>query len=110
MCSFFFIYFLKKVILTSSRENKGIDDLWKMLVEYKNTMIENNEFYPKRQKQVKLWFWTHLKENLLDILLSKPALKEKLEKLEKEVVNGNITPGQASDMLIEDFNKNMIKS
>lgn len=68
-------------------------------------MIEKDEFFPKRQNQVKLWFWTHLRENLLDILLSKPELKLKLKKLESEVVAGNITPGQASDALITDFNK-----
>jgi LAO/AO transport system kinase len=81
-----------------------------MLVEYRDVMLENNEFYAKRQTQVRSWFWTHLKENLLDILLSKPALKSKLKELEDEVVAGNITPGQASDLLIEDVNQNLVKN
>jgi LAO/AO transport system kinase len=80
-----------------------------MLIEYKDVMLENNEFYSKRQAQVRAWFWTHLKENLLDILLSKPALKTKLQTLENEVVAGNMTPGQASDLLIEDVNQNLVK-
>jgi LAO/AO transport system kinase len=86
-------FWTPQVILTSSRENIGIDSLWKLLCEFKESMFENNLFYSKRQKQVQLWFWTHLKENLLDILLSKPALKHKLEQLESEVLYGNITPG-----------------
>jgi hypothetical protein len=50
--------------------------------------MENNEFYLKRQLQLKLWFWTHLKENLLEALLSKPDMRKKLEHLENQVLNG----------------------
>ena len=96
--------------MTSSLDNKGIDEMWKLLLEYRDVMLENSEFYKKRQKQMRLWFWSHLKENLLDILLSKPALKSKLGELESEVVAGNITPGQASDLLIEEFNRNILKN
>lgn len=98
-----------KVILTSAVQKKGMDDLWNLLCEYKETMLENDEFFPKRQSQVKLWFWTHLKENLLETLLSRKELRTKLEKLETEVVSGNMTPGQASDILISDFNQHMPK-
>lgn len=72
-------------------------------------MMENKEFYEKRESQLKLWFWTHLKENFLDMLLSKPYIKAKLESLEREVIEGNITPGQASDIIIKDFS-NVLKS
>jgi hypothetical protein len=37
------------------------------------------------------------------MLLSKPYIKKKLELLEDEVIKGNITPGQASDLIIKDF-------
>jgi hypothetical protein len=66
-------------------------------------MLNNKEFFEKRETQLKLWFWTHLKENFLEVLLSKPYIKKKLELLENEVINGNITPGQASDLIIDDF-------
>jgi LAO/AO transport system kinase len=89
-------------VLTSSRENKGIDELWKLLVEYKGIMLEKDEFYEKRQAQVRSWFWTHLKENLLEVLLSKPAVRARLDELETQVVLGSLTPGQASDALIAD--------
>ena len=78
--------------------------MWKVLSEYKELMIEKNEFYKKRELQLKLWFWTHFKENLLDILLNKPQIKNTLNKLETEVIEGKITPGQASDILIQDLN------
>ncbi|CAF0758840.1 unnamed protein product [Brachionus calyciflorus] len=98
-----------RVILTSSREKTGIDELWKLLCEYKQTMLDNNEFYQKRQDQVKLWFWTHLKDNLLETLLSKKYLKDKIAKLEAEVIAGNMTPGQANDILINEFNNQISK-
>jgi LAO/AO transport system kinase len=91
--------------MTSSAENKGIDDLWKLICEYRDIMVSKNEFFLKREQQMKMWFWTHLKENLLDIILSREEFKSELEKLERQVVQGLITPGQASDCLIDLFNK-----
>lgn len=95
--------------MTSAAQNKGIDELWKLLCEFKESMLEHNEFFKKRERQMRLWFWTHLRENLLEIILSRKEIKAKLDELEAEVVTGNITPGQASDILVEFFNKNMIK-
>lgn len=83
--------------------------MWKILCEYKETMLEHQEFFKKREAQMRMWFWTHLRENLLEIILSSSELKNKLAELESEVIAGNITPGQASDILIDHFNKNMIK-
>ena len=80
-----------------------------MLAEFQNTMLENKQFYEKRKKQLALWFWTHLRENLLDILLSKPGMKKKLDELENDVVSGAITPGQANDILINEFNELIFK-
>ena len=95
--------------MTSSAQNTGIDDLWKLLCEYKETMLEHNEFFKKRELQMRMWFWTHLRENLLEIILARPELKNKLNELENQVVSGSITPGQASDILVDHFNKNIIK-
>ena len=75
-------------MLTSSSENIGIDDLWSKLTDFKKIMIENNEFYLKRQNQLKLWFWTHLKENLLESLLQKKEMRNQLQFLETQVING----------------------
>lgn len=98
-----------RVILTSAAQNKGIDDLWNLLSKFKSTMLENNLFYAKREEQLSLWFWTHLRENLLDILLSNPRLNLKVKELEEDVIAGNITPGQASDILIGEFSRNNFK-
>jgi LAO/AO transport system kinase len=98
------------VILTSSAQNKGIDQLWSLLTEFQSAMVENDQFYEKRKKQLALWFWTHLRENLLEILLSKAGMKTKLDILENDVMQGRITPGQASDILIEEFNELVTKN
>ncbi len=67
-------------------------------------MLENEKFYETREKQLKLWFHRHLKENLFDILFADVSMKEKLDTLEKQVISGELTPGQASDMLINKSN------
>ena len=42
-----------QVILTSAAEKTGIDELWKLLQEYQDTMLEHNEFFAKREYQLK---------------------------------------------------------
>ena len=66
-------------------------------------MLEKEAFYTKRQNQMKQWFWTHLRENLLDALLSDRELNKKLCFLEGEVMSGTMTPGQASDLITKEF-------
>ena len=98
-----------RIVLTSSATNFGIEDLWKCLLEFKEVALTKGELFSKRESQLRLWFWTHLKENMLDILLSKSEFKRKLNELESRVVKGLMTPGQASDILIEEFMQRIIK-
>ena len=89
--------------MTSAFTKKGISELWDILCDYRNLMENDNEIESKRQRQLKLWFWTHLKENLVDKILAIEELKFELEKLEQQVVAGTITPGQAADCIINKF-------
>jgi LAO/AO transport system kinase len=90
-------------VLTSAYTKKGIDDLWVSLSDYREVMQQSNEFERKRQLQLKSWFWTHLKENLIDKILGIEDLKNELEMLEEKVVKGTITPGLAAECIIEKF-------
>ena len=90
-------------MLTSAFTKKGIDELWQSLINYHDEMEKYNEIEKKRQLQLKLWFWTHLKENLLEKILAIEDLKVELELLEQRVVLGSITPGQAAECIIKKF-------
>lgn len=98
-----FSFWSPKVILTSAVSKKGVDELWKTLWEYQQIMSKHNELTRKRQYQLKLWFWTHLKENLTEKFLSIPKIKSELDKLESQVLDGSITPGLASDYLVNKY-------
>lgn len=90
-------------MLTSAYTKLGIDELWKSLCEFRDVMQKNDEINKKRQNQLKMWFWTHLKENLIEKFLQIEELKSELDKLENDVLNGSITPGQASDYLVDKY-------
>jgi hypothetical protein len=66
-------------------------------------MRKNNEIDRIRQKQLNQWFWVHLKEDLIEKLMQIEELKHDVSKLEIEVGNGTMTPGQASDFIIKKF-------
>ena len=90
-------------MLTSAYTKKGISDLWDSLCDYRFIMQQHNEFEKKRQLQLKSWFWTHLKENLIDKILEIEDLKNELAMLEEKVVLGRITPGLAAECIIKKF-------
>jgi len=96
-------FWIPKVVLTSAYTKLGIDELWNNLCEFRDLMQKNDELNKKRQNQLKLWFWTHLKENLIEKFLQIKELKSELDKLENDVLNGSITPGQASDYLVDKY-------
>ncbi len=92
-------------MLTSATTNKGIEDLWSTLCNFKDVINKNNEISRIRQKQLKQWFWVHLKEDLINKLMQIDELKSDIKNLEIQVQNENLTPGQASDLIIKMFIK-----
>jgi putative protein kinase ArgK-like GTPase of G3E family len=87
----------------------GIEDLWSALCDFRDTMNNKNEISRIRKQQLHEWFWIHLKEDIISKIMQKEDLKSDLKKLEKDIANEKITPGQASDYLIKKFIKKNMK-
>ena len=98
-----------KVCLVSSKLGTGLDEVWKKLNEFKNVLIENDEFHKRRAYQRKTWMWSYINNRLLDIFNDHYAVKTQRESLETHVINQTLSPGEASDMLINEFLKNYKK-
>lgn len=92
-----------RVCLVSSKTGAGLDEAWEKLTNFKNALLENEEFHRRRSNQRKKWMWNYIQIRLLDMFNEHHTVKAKREKLETLVVNQNLSPGDASDELISEF-------
>ncbi|OWF37250.1 Methylmalonic aciduria type A-like [Mizuhopecten yessoensis] len=89
----------------SSLHNDGIEDLWTMMGTFKNAMIDSKEFSNKRQMQKRIWMWNYIRDNIMDLFRSHKSVKSKITEVERQVVDGVISPGTAADLLLQEFIK-----
>ncbi|GFQ71540.1 methylmalonic aciduria type A homolog, mitochondrial [Trichonephila clavata] len=91
------------VLCVSSRTNEGIPDLWIDMLEFKSILMESGDLELQRKKQYSMWMWIHIEYNLLNAFKKHPDIKTLVSDIEKQVQDGVITPGQASDILLKKF-------
>ena len=95
-----------KVMLCSALENKGIKDIWKLILEYKTKTTENNYFETNRTKQNKFWLIQTIENELKRSFFNKKEIKEALEAQLKLIETNKTTPFAAADYLLR-LNKSL---
>jgi len=84
----------------SSKTGEGLEDLWKLMLDFRDKMTESGEFRDRRTQQLKVWMWTQVNANLLDLFYAQVG--ERLARqMEQRVMQNELTPGDAADELIE---------
>jgi LAO/AO transport system kinase len=94
-----------KVLLCSSVEQSGIEEVWKTVREFERVMRASGEWEARRRAQRRAWFETILIEHLLrDFQASEDVQREK-RRLLGELEAQRITPGDAADALVRVFER-----
>ncbi|GIY14823.1 methylmalonic aciduria type A homolog, mitochondrial [Caerostris extrusa] len=91
------------VLCVSSQTKEGISDLWEDMQQFQSILYESSDLELQRKKQYGLWLWIHIEYNLLNAFKKHPEIKMLVTDIEKQVQEGVITPGQASDILLKKF-------
>lgn len=65
----------------------------------------SDDFFKKRGEQRTVWMWTHLQEEMRSMLLEDPRLQKIISSLLRQVSEGSVTPGAASDKIIASLRK-----
>ena len=94
---------ITRVLTCSSYENKGISEIWETISSFMNHCITNNHFEENRKKQARFWLHESIQEQLGSHFYKHPKIKAKLNNLEKEVVNGELSPFVAAQQLLNLF-------
>ncbi|XP_075055245.1 methylmalonic aciduria type A protein, mitochondrial [Mixophyes fleayi] len=94
-----------QVTRISARSGEGIQELWKKMIEFQNTMLTSGELITRRRSQQKVWMWSLIQENVLLHFRNHHAVKHQIPLLEDQVVAGVLSPGLAADILLKAFSE-----
>lgn len=90
-----------KILMISALENKGIDQLWDLILQFEKTVKSSAYFETNRKNQNLQWFHDYLFNNLLEIFTSNPELNKIYTEVLEKVKNGNMSLYEAGDYLID---------
>ncbi len=94
-------FWTPRVLTCSALENKDIDSIWGMIVDYRISAEKSRWFEGKRAEQNRQWLQKLLHDMLELHLNQNPQIKTLRPQLEKQVVSGETTPFAAAQQLIK---------
>ena len=92
-----------QVLKMSSKHEKGIDEVWETLWDFKKTMVSHGELGRLRAHQQRAWMWHYIQTAMQDSFKGDSKLKDRIQTLEAQVIDGAVYPGVAADILMNDF-------
>jgi len=90
-----------QVLTCSSLENDGVEDVLKVILAYKEQMEQNGFLNQNRKKQDKMWMLETLKELILNDFFTDDQMLLALNKIQKEVVNGEVSSFKAAENMYQ---------
>jgi LAO/AO transport system kinase len=92
-----------RVLMASSLENVGIDDVWEAVLAHTAALESSGERQARRKEQARQWMWSLVEEGLRDSFRAHPDVSSQIDLLERAVQNLEISPAAAARSLLEAF-------
>jgi LAO/AO transport system ATPase len=92
-----------KVLTYSGFYDIGVKEIWDMVYEYIDFVIDNGYFYHRRNEQSKYWMYESINEYLRDSFYHNPVIKGMLEEKERQVLNADLTSFVAAKKLLDAY-------
>ncbi|MFC4530519.1 methylmalonyl Co-A mutase-associated GTPase MeaB [Sphaerisporangium dianthi] len=93
------------VLTCSALEGTGLPELWRQVVRHQDQMEASGELAARRRRQQVGWTWTLVRDRLLGRLTGDPAVAAVTAEVEREVLEGTLTPSLAADRLLAAFDR-----
>lgn len=90
-----------QVILTSAMTGMGLDDIYSLLENFKDSMGENGHFESRRKGQAVYWMNEYLSELVRNRILENPDSRQYRTELRNRVTEGTLSPFEAAGMLLD---------
>jgi LAO/AO transport system kinase len=91
------------VVCVSALEGTGLDELWSSVQAHRAVLDDHGELAAKRQRQRLRWMWAMVEEQLLASLRGHAEVSARLPALERDVLDGRVTPTLAARSILESF-------
>jgi len=88
------------VLTCSAMESKGIDTIWKTILDHRDTLTNSGELAEKRKTQDLDWMAFLLDDGLRQWFYTSPHVREALPRLRRNVEEQKISPTAAADSLL----------
>ncbi|XP_026852360.2 methylmalonic aciduria type A protein, mitochondrial isoform X1 [Electrophorus electricus] len=92
-----------KVLRVSSQTGQGIQELWDVMLQFRDGALLSGDLQARRQEQQKVWLWNLIQEHALSHFREHPAVRTGLAEMERGVAQGDISPGLAADLLLRAY-------
>ena len=96
----------KKVVKCSALNKTGIDEIWKIILNFKTLGSKKGWIKEKRSKQLEKWIWYDLQKNIFEKIKGNKKLVFEFAKLQKKVSKNIISPTEASKKILHHYIKN----
>ncbi len=93
------------VLMVSALQNQGVQEVWQMLVQFRNAMQQSGERDETRKRQSVDWMWSLLMDDLKTLFLNHKEVKGIFPQLQEAVSQGITTPSAASRRLLDIFRR-----
>ncbi len=90
-----------RVLACSATEKSGLAEVWQALVEFQTHTRSNGFFAENRRRQAHYWFQDALEQALRTAFYSHPEVKARLQAMEKDVLQGAVSPFTAARSLVD---------
>ena len=90
-----------KVTTCSAFYNKGMDEIWQIILDYIKVTKQNNYFEKNRAKQNEFWLYETINQNLKDHFYQNPIIKKELESELPKISKSEQTPFELAEKLVQ---------
>jgi len=89
-------------LAASSLEKTGLDEVWKMITTFEETIKNSNYWDLRRQEQTRDWFHSMITDHLIDSFYKNASRKAQVRELEDAILHGHLTVTQGVNQLFEE--------
>jgi LAO/AO transport system kinase len=88
------------VLTMSALTGAGLAELWETVEKHRKVLTDAGEFDARRRKQLVNWTWAMVRDTVLDRVLGNPEVKRIRSELERQVLDGELTPALAAQRIL----------
>jgi LAO/AO transport system kinase len=96
---------IPKTLTCSAQSNHGIVEIWDTINEFITLTKSNGFFFKNRTEQSKFWMYQSIDDKLRTHFYKNNSIKQKIEIIEKEVLEGKISSFDAAEKLLAEYFK-----